>query len=301
MIGEGIADLIGNTPVIELRNLPAGLASRVLVKVEGANPGGSGKDRAALFMLRDAEAKGLIRPGGTIIEPTSGNTGISISMLAAAGGYRAVIVMPDAMSAERISLMTAYGAEVILTPGSEGMSGSIEKANELAEERGGIILRQFSNPANNRAHVAGTAKEILEQVPDVYAVVAGIGTGGTASGIGEGLRLYGSKAFVVGVEPAESPMITEGKHGRHGIQGIGADFVPENYRREFIKEVMTVSTEDAVRTAARLAKEEGIFAGISSGAAVHAALRMASEVRGRKILAILPDRGDRYISTGIFE
>jgi len=301
MIGEGIADLIGNTPVIELRNLSAGLASKVLVKIEGANPSGSGKDRAALSMLRDAEAKGLIRPGGTIIEPTSGNTGISISMLAAAEGYRAVIVMPDTMSAERISLMTAYGAEVVLTPGSEGMTGSIEKADELAAERNGIILRQFSNPANSKAHVTGTAKEILEQVPDVYAVVAGIGTGGTASGIGEGLRLYGSKAFVVGVEPAESPMITKGTHGRHGIQGIGADFVPGNYRKEFIKEVVTVSTDDAVRTAVRLAKEEGIFAGISSGAAVHAALNMASEVRGRKILAILPDRGDRYISTGMFE
>lgn len=300
MIG-GIADLVGNTPVVELRKLAAGLPSKVLVKIEGTNPSGSVKDRAALAMLRDAEAKGLLRPGGTIIEPTSGNMGISLSMMAAAEGYRAVIVMPDTMSAERISMMRAYGAEVVLTPGGVGMSGSIEKAKEISLKENGLILEQFRNPANAKAHVTGTAKEILEQVPDVYAVVAGIGTGGTASGIGEGLRLYGSKAFVIGVEPAESPMITQGVSGMHGIQGIGANFVPENYRSEYIKAVVTVPTKDSMDTAARLAKEEGIFAGISSGAAVRAALDLAAEVKGKRIMAILPDRGDRYISTGIFE
>ncbi len=301
MTEGGIAGLVGNTPVVELKKLTAGLPSKVLVKIEGNNPSGSVKDRAALSMLRDAEARGLIFPGGTIVEPTSGNMGISLSMMAAAEGYRAVIVMPDTMSAERISMMRAYGAEVVLTPGADGMSGSIEKADEIAEKENGLVLRQFSNPANIRAHVTGTAKEILEQVPDVYAIVAGIGTGGTASGIGEGLSLYGSKAFVVGVEPAESPMITGGFHGKHGIQGIGANFVPENYRREHVRAVVTVSTDDAMRTASMLAKEEGIFAGISSGAAVRAALELAAEVKGKRILAILPDRGDRYISTGMFE
>ena len=298
---ENVLESIGNTPMIRLGRMAEGLKSQVFVKYEGTNPGGSIKDRAALFMIRDAESRGALKKGMTIIEPTSGNTGIGLCMIGAYLGYRCIIVMPDTMSKERISLMKAYGAEVVLTPGAEGMAGSLKKADELKEELGGFIPSQFSNPANAEAHIITTSREILEQVPDVDYVVAGIGTAGTATGIGKGLRKYASKAKVIGVEPASSPLITEKRAGPHKIQGIGANFVPDILDLDYLEKVVTVTDDDAIQYARRLVREEGILAGISSGAAVCAALRLASETEGRKIVAILPDRGERYLSTGIFE
>lgn len=298
---ENVLESIGNTPMIRLGKMGKGLGSEVYVKVEGSNPGGSIKDRAALFMIRDAESKGNLKPGMPIIEPTSGNTGIGLCMIGAYLGYRCIIVMPDTMSAERISLMKSFGAEVVLTPGKDGMAGSIDKARELKEQLGGFIPSQFENPANTMSHVVTTSREILEQIPDVDYVVAGIGSAGTATGLGMGFRKYASKAKVIGVEPASSPMITEGRCGPHKIQGIGANFVPANLDLEYVEKVVTVTDDDAVEYARRLVREEGIFAGISSGAAVCAALRLASETEGKKIVAILPDRGDRYLSTGLFE
>ena len=301
MLFDDVLSSIGNTPLIRLNRLTEGMGSEVYVKVEGKNPAGSIKDRAALSMIEDAVARGVLEEGGTVIEPTSGNTGIGLCMVCAVRGYKAVIIMPDTMSKERISLMKAYGAEVILTPGKDGMAGAVSEAERIAEERGGIIAGQFDNPANPRAHVVGTAKEILNDLPDVDYVVAGIGTGGTATGIGEGFKLYSSNAKVVGVEPAESPLITEGRSGPHKIQGIGANFIPGNYLAEYIDGVVTVKGDDSIEMTRRLAREEGILAGISSGAAVFAALEIASKEVGKKIVAILPDVGDRYLSTGIFD
>jgi len=301
MMFDDILGTIGRTPVIRLNRLASGLGSEVYVKFEGKNPGGSIKDRAALSMLDDAVANGRLKEGGTVVEPTSGNTGIGLAMVSAVRGYRAVIVMPDTMSKERISLMRAFGAEVVLTPGKDGMAGAVAKAEEIAKERGGIIAGQFYNPANPLAHFVGTAKEILEDVPDVDYVVAGIGTGGTVTGIGKGMKRFSAKAKVVGVEPAESPLITEGRAGPHKIQGIGANFVPENYDKDVVDRVVQVKGDDAIETTRRLAREEGILAGISSGAAVKAALDLASKEKGKKIVAILPDVGDRYLSTGIFD
>ena len=301
MLFDDVLSSIGNTPLIRLNRLTEGMGSEVYVKVEGKNPAGSIKDRAALSMIEDAVARGVLEEGGTVIEPTSGNTGIGLCMVCAVRGYKAVIIMPDTMSKERISLMKAYGAEVILTPGKDGMAGAVSEAERIAEERGGIIAGQFDNPANPRAHVVGTAKEILNDLPDVDYVVAGIGTGGTATGIGEGFKLYSSNAKVVGVEPAESPLITEGRSGPHKIQGIGANFIPGNSLEEYIDRVVTVKGDDSIEMMRRLAREEGILAGISSGAAVFAALEIASKEEGKKIVAILPDVGDRYLSTGIFD
>ena len=301
MLFDDVLSSIGNTPLIRLNRLTEGMGSEVYVKVEGKNPAGSIKDRAALSLIEDAVARGGLEDGGTVIEPTSGNTGIGLCMVCAVRGYKAVIIMPDTMSKERISLMKAYGAEVILTPGKDGMAGAVSEAERIAEERGGIIAGQFDNPANPRAHVVGTAKEILNDLPDVDYVVAGIGTGGTATGIGEGFKLYSSNAKVVGVEPAESPLITEGRSGPHKIQGIGANFIPGNYLEEYIDRVVTVKGDDSIEMMRRLAREEGILAGISSGAAVFAALEIASKEEGKKIVALLPDVGDRYLSTGIFD
>ena len=298
---ESILDTIGDTPMVRLGKIGAGLQSEIYAKVESMNPGGSIKDRAALYMIRDAEEAGLLKRGGTIIEPTSGNTGVALCMIGAYLGYKCIIVMPDSMSKERISLMKVYGAEVVLTPGAEGMAGALKKADELRAEIGGYIPSQFSNPSNIKSHVLTTSKEILEQLPDVDYVTAGIGTGGTAVGIGKGFKTYCSDAKVVGVEPASSPLITEGRAGPHKIQGIGANFVPENYHPEYVDRVVTVKDDDAIAYMRRLAREEGIFAGISSGAAVAAAVELAKKEPGKKIVAILPDSGDRYLSTGLFE
>lgn len=299
-IYDSITETIGETPLVRLNRInPPG--THVYVKIERGNPAGSIKDRAALSMINDAVAHGVLEEGGTIIEPTSGNTGIAIAMIAAARGYKAVIVMPDTMSKERISLMKAYGAEVVLSPGAKGMQGAVELAESIRSERGGFIAGQFDNPANVAAHRVGTGKEILRDLPDVDFIYAGIGTGGTASGIGLACKDSGSKAKVVGVEPAESPLITEGHAGPHNIQGIGSNFVPGNYLPEAVDSVETVATEDAIRTAVELARKEGIFAGISSGANVFAAIRRAREDPSAKIVAILPDGGEKYMSLGIYE
>lgn len=297
---SSITETIGETPLVRLNRMtPPG--THVYVKIEKGNPAGSIKDRAALSMIDDAVAKGLLEDGGTIIEPTSGNTGIAISMIAAARGYKAVIVMPDTMSKERISLMRAYGAEVVLSPGSEGMQGAVDLAERIRAERGGFIAGQFDNPANVAAHRTGTGKEILRDLPDVDYVYAGIGTGGTASGIGLAFKDAGSDAKVIGIEPAESPLITKGHAGKHNIQGIGSNFVPGNYLPEAVDSVETVPTDYAIRTAVELARKEGVFVGISSGANVFAAIRKAREEPSAKIVAILPDGGEKYMSLGIYE
>lgn len=297
---SSITETIGDTPLVRLNRMnPPG--TEVYVKVERGNPAGSIKDRVALSMINDAVARGVLKEGGTVIEPTSGNTGIAVAMIAAARGYRAIIVMPDTMSQERISLMRAYGAEVVLSPGAQGMQGAVDRADEIAKETGGFICGQFDNPANTAAHRVGTGPEILRDLPDVDYVFAGIGTGGTASGIAMAFRDAGSKARVVGVEPAESPLLTQGKAGPHKIQGIGANFVPGNYHSEAIDSVETVTGDDAVATAVELARKEGIFAGISSGANVFAALRKVREEPSARVVAILPDGGDKYMSLGIFD
>jgi len=278
----------------------AHISNNVYVKLESKNPGGSIKDRAALYMIRDAEARGLLKKGGTIIEPTSGNTGIAIAMISSVLGYKSVIIMPDSMSKERAEIMTAYGAEVIYTPGTKGMDGAVKKAESIAKERNGIILGQFNNPSNVMAHYVGTGREVLEDVPDVAFVVAGIGTGGTVTGIGRAMKNFSPNTKVIGVEPAESPLITSGKAGVHKIQGIGANFIPEILDQSVIDSIVTVKGDDAIAMTKRLADEEGILAGISSGAAVYAAVQIAKKNKGKKVVAILPDSGERYMSTGIF-
>ncbi len=296
-----VTEAIGNTPMIRLNRIaPAG--SEIYVKMEGGNPGGSIKDRAVLTMINDAEANGRLKAGGTIIEPTSGNTGIAIAMIAAARGYKAVMVMPDTMSKERQAYMKAYGAELVLTPGALGMKGSVDKAEELQRNTpNSIIIDQFGNPANIVAHRTGTGREILADLPDVDYVVAGFGTGGTITGIALALRDAGTDAKAVAVEPAESPLITEGRAGAHGIQGIGANFVPGNFHREDVYSVETVKSDDAVAMTRRLAREEGLFVGISAGANVVKAVELAEEHPGAKIVAIVPDSGGKYVSMGIYE
>jgi len=302
MLYDDILGTVGNTPMIRLNNIVPKGAADVFVKAESFNPSGSVKDRAAISMIRDAEAKGLLKKGYTIVEPTSGNTGIGIAMASAVLGYRAVIVMPDSMSGERMQLMRSYGAEVITTPGTEGMAGAVKKAEEIVSSGKAFMPQQFSNPANIMAHYVGTAREILEDVPDVNAIVTGIGTGGTVTGIGMGMRNFSPDVKVIGVEPYESPLLTKGTHGAHMIQGIGANFIPDNLNLDLVDEIVTVKSDDAVRTARKLAKEEGILAGISSGASVHAAIQIAERYgKGKKVVAILADGGERYMSTGIYD
>lgn len=298
--------LIGGTPLLELTRVEReeGLEARVLAKLEFCNPAGSVKDRAAKAMLDDGEARGLLKPGSVIIEPTSGNTGIGLAAVAAPRGYRVLIVMPETMSEERRRLMRAYGAEVVLTPGESGMAGAIERARELAAEiPGGFIPGQFENPANPAAHRAGTGPEIwadTEGAVDVF--VAGVGTGGTLTGAGEYLKSRNPAVKIVAVEPAASPVLSEGRAGSHGLQGIGAGFVPEALNTEIYDEVIPVEDEAAFAMVRRLGRTEGLLAGISSGAAVWAAVRLAKrrENRGRTIVALLPDGGDRYLSTPLF-
>ena len=297
---NSITETIGDTPIIRLnRMVPPG--AHIYVKSERCNPGGSIKDRPALSMIDDAVARGLLKEGGTIVEPTSGNMGISLAMIAAARGYHAVIVMPDSMTRERISLMKAYGAEIVLSPGANGMQGAVELAESIAKERGGFLCGQFDNPANAAAHRTTTGREILRDIPDIDLVYAGFGTGGTASGIARAFIDAGSKAKVIGIEPDESPLVTGGRSGPHRTQGIGANFVPGNLDESILGGVETVKGEDAVRTAVELARKEGIFAGISSGANVFAAIREAEKHPEKKILAILPDGGEKYMSLGIYE
>lgn len=299
-IYEDITETIGNTPMVRLHRVVPG-GSNVYAKIERGNPGGSIKDRPVLSMLNAAEADGILRKGGCVVEPTSGNTGIALAMISAARGYDAVIIMPDTMSKERALYMRAYGAEVIFTPGSEGMQGAIDKAEEVSKARGGFVLGQFDNPANPASHRTATGREILTDIPDVDFIVGGLGTGGTMSGIAMAVRDAGSDARIIGVEPAESPLLTCGRAGPHKIQGIGANLVPKNLDRDMMSEVRTVKGDDAIAMTVRLAREEGIFSGISSGAAVSCAAEIAESEHGRKIVVILPDGGEKYISAGIFD
>ena len=298
--------LIGATPLLALnRTVQANsLPCRIFAKLEFFNIGGSVKDRVAKRMLDEAEEAGLLKPGGTVIEPTSGNTGIGLCAVAAARGYRCIIVMPDTMSIERRLLMAAYGAEVVLSPGKEGMAGAIALAQKLASQHpGSFIPGQFTNPANPAAHFDTTGPEIWEATcGNVDIFVAGIGTGGTVTGIGRYLKTQNPSIRIVGVEPASSPVLSEGKSGSHGIQGIGAGFIPEILDTGILDEVLTVADEDAIRCARELGKREGLLVGISSGAALHAAIRLAKrpENEGKTIVTLFPDSGERYLSTGLY-
>ena len=306
MIYTSVTELIGGTPILELKNIAKNdsLSVRLLAKLEGTNPAGSAKDRVALSMILDAEEKGLLQPGSVIIEPTSGNTGIGLCSVAAARGYKCIIVMPDSMSIERQKLMTAYGAQLVLTPGAGGMAAAIAKAEELkAQNPGSIIAGQFDNPANPAAHYRTTGPEIwtdTEGKVDIF--VAGIGTGGTITGTGRYLKEQNSDVKIVGVEPADSPLLTKGTAGPHGIQGIGANFVPSILDTGIIDEILTVTTSDAYVAGRRMGTEEGVLAGISGGAALWAALELAKrpENAGKTIVALLPDSGERYLSTGMY-
>ena len=302
-----VDELIGRTPLLELTNTEKQnkLFATVLAKLECMNPAGSAKDRVALSMINDAEARGILKPGGTIIEPTSGNTGIGLACIAAARGYRAIIVMPDSMSPERIKLMKAYGADVILTPGELGMSGAIAKAEELSRELpGSFVAGQFENPANAQAHFDTTGPEIWADTEgNVDIFVAGIGTGGTITGTGRFLKEQNTAIQIVGVEPARSPVLSGGAAGKHGLQGIGAGFGPKVLDTCVYDEIVTVTEEQAYAAARNLGKTEGILVGISSGAALHTALELAKKPQnaGKTIVVLLPDTGDRYLSTDLFE
>lgn len=300
-------ELIGHTPLLEIRNFAAELGAAdvtLLAKVEFFNPAGSVKDRVALAMIEDAEKKGVLKPGATIIEPTSGNTGIGLASVAAARGYRTVLTLPDTMSVERRTLLSAYGAELVLTDGKKGMRGAIERAEELKKEiPGSVILGQFDNPANPAAHAAATGPEIWEDTAGrVDIFVAGVGTGGTITGIGTYLKSRKPGVQVIAVEPADSPVLSGGQPGPHGLQGIGAGFVPSILNTQVFDEVITVTAEDAFSMGRLLARREGILVGISSGAALDAAVRLAKrpENKGKTIVALLPDSGDRYLSTPMF-
>ena len=305
-IYTSLIELIGNTPLLEAVNIERAkdLKARLLVKIESFNPGGSVKDRAALSMIEDAEKNGMLKPGAVIIEPTSGNTGIGLAWVGSLKGYKVILTMPETMSQERRNLLKAYGAELILTPGSEGMSGAIKRAEELRDSTpGAVILQQFNNPSNPEAHVRTTAEEIWRDTEGtVNILVAGVGTGGTVSGTGAALKRHNPAITVVAVEPADSPVLSGGKPGPHKIQGIGAGFVPRNYNPEIVDSVITVSNDEAFQGARLLAKEEGLLAGISSGAALYAAISLAQreENAGKTIVVILPDTGERYLSTPLF-
>ncbi|MDD3397990.1 MAG: cysteine synthase A [Candidatus Methanomethylophilaceae archaeon] len=302
MIHTDVLKTIGETPIIRLNRMGEGLPAEIFVKMESRNPGGSIKDRVALSMVEDAESRGIIQPGDSLVEPTSGNTGIGLAMVAAVKGYRAVLVMPESMSVERRTLLKAYGAELVLTPASEGMTGAVAEAERLAGKDGYYMPQQFRNPSNPMAHYVGTAREILRDLPGVRAVVCGIGTGGTITGIGRAMQNFKSDVRIIGVEPAESPLISEGKAASHRIEGIGANFIPPNLDRRVLDEVLTISYEDALQTTRRLAREEGILAGISSGAALKGALAVASRMNpGEQVLVVLPDSGERYLSTPLFK
>lgn len=306
-IYKNIEELIGKTPLLELTHLEEihNLDAKVLAKVEFLNPGGSAKDRVAKKMVEDAEAKGLLKAGATLIEPTSGNTGIGLAVMAAARGYRAIIVMPDSMSMERRLLMSAFGAELVLTEGAKGMAGAIAKAEELAKEiPGAFIPGQFDNPANPQAHYETTGPEIYEDTDGkVDIFVAGIGTGGTITGVGRYLREKNPHVQIIGVEPASSPLLTEGRAGSHGLQGIGANFVPSILDTKLYNEIITVTEEAAYAAGREVAQKEGLLVGISAGAAIHAALEVAKrpENKDKNIVVLLPDTGDRYLSTPMFQ
>ena len=307
MIYEDILQLVGNTPLVALQKYSKNrqINAEIIAKVEFFNPGGSVKDRVALNMIVEAEKNGVLKPGSTIIEPTSGNTGVGLSLVGAFKGYKVILTMPETMSIERRKLAAAYGTEIVLTPGSEGMKGAIRKAEELRDSiPGAVILQQFENPANPSIHLATTGEEIWNQSEgkiDIF--VAGVGTGGTVSGAGAALKKHNPSVKVVAVEPALSAVLSGQPSGAHKIQGIGAGFVPKNFNAEVVDEILPVANEDAFAAARAIAKEEGIFVGISSGAALHAAtvLALRPENAGKRIVALLPDTGERYLSTALLE
>lgn len=305
-IASKVTELIGKTPLVELNKFSQskGVETPIIAKVEFFNPGGSVKDRIALAMIEDAEQKGLLKPGATIIEPTSGNTGVGLALVSAVKGYHLILTMPDTMSVERRNLVKAYGADVRLTPGSEGMAGAIRKAEELRDSiSGSIILQQFENASNPAKHYATTGPEIWEDTDgEVDIFVAGVGSGGTVSGVAKYLKEKNPNVKVYAVEPVDSPVLNGGKAGPHKIQGIGAGFIPKNYLGEYVDEVIDVDNEDALSTSRELARTEGLLVGISSGAAAFAAAQVAlrPENKGKKIVVLLPDTGERYLSTVLF-
>lgn len=304
MIYKNITELIGGTPLVEISGVE-GQKARIAVKLEKSNPGGSVKDRIALAMIEDAEAKGVLKPGATIIEPTSGNTGVGLAWVGVAKGYRTILTMPETMSVERRNLLKAYGAELVLTPGAEGMKGAIRKAEELRDATlGAVILGQFVNPANPAVHERTTGEEIWKDTDgEVSIFVAGVGTGGTVSGTGRTLKRHNPSVKVYAVEPATSPVLSGGAPGKHGIQGIGPGFVPQTYDAGTVDKVLTVSTKEAFESARFLSRKKGILVGISSGAAFHAAAELSRlpENEGKLIVAVLPDTGERYLSTALFD
>lgn len=305
-IYRNLTELIGNTPLLEVQKIEEaeGLKAKILVKLEYFNPGGSVKDRIALAMIEKAENDGILRPGATIIEPTSGNTGIGLAWVSSVKGYNLVLTMPETMSVERQNLLKALGATLVLTPGSEGMKGAIRKANELKEQtEGAVILQQFDNPANPEAHRRTTAEEIWRDTDGkVDIFVAGVGTGGTVSGTAAGLKKHNPAIKAVAVEPESSPVLSGGQAGPHKIQGIGAGFVPKNFNPDAIDEIIPVKDNDAIRTSRQLAQKEGLLVGISSGASLYAAIQLAKlpENEGKTIVALLPDTGERYLSTVLY-
>ncbi|MBP5679894.1 MAG: cysteine synthase A [Bacteroidales bacterium] len=301
-----ITELIGQTPLVRLNKFAANRQAKanIIAKVEFFNPGGSVKDRIALAMIEDAERKGILQPGGTIIEPTSGNTGVGLSLVGAVKGYHVILTMPETMSIERRKLAAAYGTEIVLTPGSEGMKGAIAKAEELRDNTpGAVILQQFNNPSNPQIHEATTGEEIWKATEgQIDVFVAGVGTGGTVSGVAAALRKHNPNVYVVAVEPATSSVLSGKPAGPHKIQGIGAGFVPNNFKRDLINEILPVGNDEALQTGRALAKEEGLLVGISSGAAAYAASQLAlrPEFAGKNIVVLLPDTGERYLSTVLF-
>jgi len=305
-IAKSLTDLVGNTPLLELNrfNKNKGLKARLVVKLEYFNPAGSVKDRIAFAMIADAERKGTLKVGSTIVEPTSGNTGVGLAFVAASKGYKLILTMPDTMSMERRNLLRALGAQLVLTPGAEGMKGAIGKAEEIQKEiPGSVILQQFDNPANPEMHLHTTGQEIWKDTDGAVDIfVAGVGTGGTISGVGAALKAHKKEIQIVAVEPADSPVLSGGKPGPHKIQGIGAGFIPQIFNPEVVDEIITVQNDEAIRTSRELAKEEGLLVGISSGAAVFAAIQIAKlpENEGKTIVALLPDTGERYLSTLLY-